>query len=135
VRFSWTSQKTVIPPMGLFGGKAGTPNRWVLKQNNVEEQILDKAIGTAELKHSDSVTCEMAGGGGYGNPLERDPKAVQEDVRMGFVSLSSARDDYGVSIHAETFAIQMDETMALRDQLNKNLTTQAPVIPIVHQER
>ena len=38
---------------------------------------------------------ESPGGGGYGDPAERDPAQVQEDIEQGFVSLRQARDEYG----------------------------------------
>ena len=40
-----------------------------------------------------------AGGGGWGNPLERDPKKVYADVLEGFVSVEAAENEYGVIIH------------------------------------
>jgi N-methylhydantoinase B len=43
------------------------------------------------------------GGGGYGDPLARDPSAVASDVRNGFVSVAAALRDYGVVVDPETF--------------------------------
>jgi N-methylhydantoinase B len=57
-----------------------------------------------------------AGGGGFGNPHERDPERVKRDVREGFVSLESAREDYGVSIDPVTLEIEEDETARLRSR-------------------
>ena len=42
-----------------------------------------------------------AGGGGFGSPLERPPQKVAHDVRQGYVSRQSAREDYGVVLDAE----------------------------------
>jgi N-methylhydantoinase B len=97
VHFGWTSQKTKIPPQGLFGGRPGLAGRWIVKSGN-EERELENSIGTSELNHGDVVVCLMAGGGGYGDPLKRDPELVRQDVAAGLVSLQSARDDYGVVI-------------------------------------
>jgi N-methylhydantoinase B len=44
----------------------------------------------------DRVTLLTAGGGGHGEPGERDPAAVREDVAEGFVSPEAARDVYGI---------------------------------------
>jgi N-methylhydantoinase B len=98
VRFSWTSQKTKISPQGLFGGKPGQPGSWIVRRANGEEFVLEHAIGTIELGYGDTVTCFMAGGGGYGAPSLRDQEAVRRDVTDGLVSIQSARDDYGVAI-------------------------------------
>ncbi len=98
VRFSWTSQKTEIPPQGLFGGKPGKRGRWIVRRASGEEYTLDEAIGSIELEYGDTVICLMAGGGGYGDPLLRERELVREDVANGLVSVESARDDYGVGI-------------------------------------
>jgi len=57
----------------------------------------------------------MAGGGGYGDPLKREPESVRQDVASGLVSLQSARDDYGVVITAsKEHEIDIAATEALR---------------------
>jgi N-methylhydantoinase B len=96
VFFSWTSQKTRIPPQGLFGGKPGKSGRWFVRRNGQEEIELKESIGNLQLGYGDTVTCFMAGGGGYGNPLLRDPEAVRQDVVRGLVSIKNAKDEYGV---------------------------------------
>ena len=48
------------------------------------------------------VELRTGGGGGFGNPLERDPGRVQNDVRDGYVSLEAAERDYGVVLDPET---------------------------------
>ena len=114
VRFSWTSQKTRIPPQGLFGGRPGRSGRWIV-QSGDKERVLEISIGTGELEYGDTVICYMAGGGGYGDPLERDPELVQQDIIAGLVSLESARDDYGVVLKPDQgYAIDLVATHALR---------------------
>ena len=54
------------------------------------------------------------GGGGWGDPRQRDPQRVLDDVINDFVSLESARRDYGVAIDAETMTVDGDATAALR---------------------
>ena len=53
----------------------------------------------------DRLIVEMPGGGGYGDPLSRDPDAVARDVRLGFVSIDAAQQEYGVVLDA---AAQVD---------------------------
>ena len=60
---------------------------------------------------------DAAGGGGYGDPLERDPELVENDVADGYVSLESARADYGVVIHPETLKVDEEATQTLRAAL------------------
>ena len=117
VRFSWTSQKTKIPPQGLLKGKPGQGSRWLTTLASGESCELERAIGVSELGYGDTVTCLMAGGGGYGDPFLRDPERVRQDVMDGLVTLESARDDYGVVIQdMETFSIDWAATRAVRNR-------------------
>jgi len=54
------------------------------------------------------------GGGGFGDPLERDPAQVREDVLDGYVSIDGAREDYGVAIDPQTLEIDREKTQSLR---------------------
>ena len=58
-----------------------------------------------------------AGGGGYGDPLERDPKRVLEDVLDDYVSIKGAREDYGVVINPETLEIDHEATKKLKGNI------------------
>ena len=60
-----------------------------------------------------------AGGGGWGDPLEREIHLVEKDVRGGFVSLASARSEYGVVIDPETLKTDNPGTAAFRDDLRR----------------
>ncbi len=117
VTFSWTSQKTVVPPQGLFGGQPGMPGQWLLRPADGEEMLLPNSIGTAGLGYGDVVSCLMAGGGGYGDPLKRDIVAVLEDVQTGLVSVESARTKYGVVINPTSKEIDLEATHNLRQQM------------------
>jgi len=93
-----TSQKSVSRPQGVFGGVAGDGGRWVINEGLAAQQVLPYAIGDIEsLAVGDVVTHYTPGGGGYGSPRERDPLAVQRDVRNGFVSADAAASAYGVT--------------------------------------
>ena len=100
-----------VPPWGVFGGRpARSGNLWV---NGVE--ISDRAREVA-LKPGDLVRVDMNAGGGYGNPLDRDPELVLGDVLDGYVTLEGAREDYGVVIDPRTLTIDPAATRALRDE-------------------
>jgi N-methylhydantoinase B len=64
---------------------------------------------------------DYGGGGGWGDPLDRDPQAVLDDVLDEYVSVEGARRDYGVvltgSLDDLTLAIDDDATAALRAEL------------------
>jgi N-methylhydantoinase B len=84
-------------PYGVAGGHPGRPARTVLNLGRDGERELGK-IDMLELKAGDVVTVMTPGGGGWGDPLARDPEAVLTDVRRGFVSAAAAERDYGVVI-------------------------------------
>jgi N-methylhydantoinase B len=73
-------------------------------------------FGLTQLKPGDVVVIDAAGGGGYGNPLERDPEMVVSDVIEGYVSLEKAREEYGVVIDSKTLKIDTEATKRLREQ-------------------
>jgi N-methylhydantoinase B len=66
------------------------------------------------------VIVTAGGGGGYGNPLERDIEEVGRDVINGYISVEQARQDYGVVIAPDTFEIDAEATQKLRDALRSN---------------
>jgi len=68
------------------------------------------------LETGDGFLVEVGGGGGFWDPLERDPERVLADVRSGYVSLESARRDYGVVINQEgrRFVLDVKATNELR---------------------
>jgi N-methylhydantoinase B len=70
--------------------------------------------GLTFLDPGDSISFVSAGGGGYGDPLERDPEAVLRDVRFGYVSPAGARREYGVVVDPETLTLDLEATRALR---------------------
>ena len=62
---------------------------------------------------------DAAGGGGYGDSLDRDPELIESDVADGYVSLKSAEEDYGVVINPDTIKVDRDATEKLRNSLKK----------------
>ena len=83
-------------PEGLFGGGEGAKAAFLVngKPGN--------PYGLSQLKPGDVVTMDAAGGGGYGDPLEREVDRVEEDVRDGYVSVDAAVNSYSVIIDPET---------------------------------
>jgi N-methylhydantoinase B len=60
-----------------------------------------------------------AGGGGWGDPLERDPEKVRWDVIEGYISMRAAHEAYGVVLDPDTLKIDWERTTHLRDDLRK----------------
>jgi N-methylhydantoinase B len=101
------------PPEGLFDGKVGAKAQFLINEKP------GNPYGLTHLKPGDVVIMDAAGGGGYGNPLERDPELIENDVVDGYISLESARNDYGVVINPDTMNIDVDATEKLRASLKK----------------
>jgi len=108
------SGRFIYPPEGLFGGKPGAKARFLV---NGEP---GNPYGLTQLKPGDIVVMDTAGGGGYGDPLERDPELVLEDVLEGYVSVEGSKRDYGVVIDIEKEQIDWEGTKTLREKLKTN---------------
>ena len=112
---SHVSQKSKIPPQGVFGGKPGGCSKWIVNEGRPDEYTFEYAMGDPiPFHYGDTLTCITASGGGYGDPFERDPEMVCSDVTMGLVSIDRAREVYGVCIDPDTLRVDAAATEALR---------------------
>jgi len=116
----------IHPPEGLFGGKPGAKAQFLVNG------ISGNPFGLTQLKPGDVVTIDAAGGGGCGNPLDREPERVERDVVEGYVSLEKAGEDYGVIIDPKTLTFDEEGTRKLRQSLRKAVTP--PNLPLPQGE-
>lgn len=110
---------------GIMGGLPSIAQGAILNPNQEGEQFLGTIFSNIEVKKGDSFIRPSAGGGGLGDPLERDINAVLEDVIDEYVSLERAKLDYGVVIHEidrdiDAFTIDVAATVRERDYIRKN---------------
>ena len=105
-------------PWGIAGGGAGAGTRYVLNPETDQEQVFDRKIDALPVEPGTRLLAITPGGGGWGDPLERNPQAVAEDVGLGLVSSRAAETDYGV-ILAEDGQPDAKATEALRQKLRK----------------
>ena len=96
------------PSEGLFGGKHGAKAQFLVSGQP------GNPFGLTRMKPGDVIIMDAAGGGGFRDPLDRDPEMVQEDVIQGYVSLEKAREDYGVVIDPVTMKADLAATDDLR---------------------
>jgi N-methylhydantoinase B len=82
-------------PWGLEGGKSGAPTRFELRRGG-ESTALPSKVNTT-LKRGDVLVVETAGGGGYGNPVDRPTQEVAGDLLAGRITPDAARESYGVA--------------------------------------
>lgn len=102
------------PPFALFGGKSGVCNRISLEHEDGKEVVpLSKDI-VRDIKGGTIYHQVAGGGGGFGNPKERDINKVVEDVRNEVCSLQKAKDDYGVVFKPGSYEVDEEKTTQLR---------------------
>lgn len=108
------SDRNVVPPFGVRNGRAGAPNRFRVRRDGreIEPSNLPGKVTGFALKRGDVVIVESAGGGGYGNPLDRDPEAVAADVVQGYITSDRAQEAYGVVLRDG--AVDVDTTVVRR---------------------
>ncbi len=105
-------KKTKSAPWGMAGGHDADAGH-VIVWPGTEREERTAAIHY-QMNAEDILQNNSGGGGGWGNPLERDPQRVLDDVINEFVSLKSAREDYGVVIDTDNWAVDEAATAALR---------------------
>ena len=106
-------KRTKYPPWGLWEGKEGRVGDMRLRrpgENNFKSMDESRYL----IPPGSEVSSSTNGGGGWGNPLEREPERVQADVRDGYVSFEKAREDYGVVLDPLDLTIDPDATAKLR---------------------
>ncbi len=99
----------IYPPNGIFGGKDGSLAKFLKNGEDADPS------GLTFCEPNDRISFISAGGGGYGNPFERDPKAVEHDVKYGYVSIERAEKDYGVIIDPDSLKLNLKATQKLRE--------------------
>jgi N-methylhydantoinase B len=100
-----------FPAWGVQGGLPGGKLEVIHNRGHADERRLGK-IHELHVKRGDTITLGLPGGGGYGDPLQRDPPDVLADVQGGFITREAAMRDYGV-IFADG-AVDASATEALR---------------------
>jgi N-methylhydantoinase B len=113
--YSVLSDRAVIPPWGVCGASSGMPYHLSVRRDGrlIDFDTPGKVTGYP-LGTDDRIIMRSSGGGGYGDPLARDPDRVRVDVAFGYVSADRARAGYGVAIDDDG-TIDAASTTALRD--------------------
>jgi N-methylhydantoinase B len=118
ITVSHRGERFASSPWGLHGGHPAPRARaFVVRADGRREEVPSKKMLT--LHPGDQLWEYVAGGAGYGDPLERDPDLVLADVLDGKVSAQSARADYGVALLVGGAAVDHDATKACREALRR----------------
>jgi N-methylhydantoinase B len=116
------TRRALCPPWGLWGGTAGEPGGYLLRQLG-ETEFRPTAGARIPVSVGACAIVRTGGGGGWGNPWERDPAKVAEDVREDLISSDQAQELYGVVLN-EDFSIDHTATSAVRVKLQRSRTAE-----------
>jgi N-methylhydantoinase B len=119
------SDRMTFRPWGLAGGKPALPTRNVLNPAGAAARLMPSKF-TMTLRRGDTIRHEQPGGGGHGDPLDRDPERVAADTRDEKITLAFARREHGVVLDPATLAVDVPATAALRVELGARPAAAAP---------
>ena len=116
---SLLGERGKFPPFGVNGGKSAALNRFIYQTDGGERTPpLVSKVTDIRIVAGQHVRLETPGGGGFGDPMTRDPVRVGRDVNLGYVTKAAARNDYGVVI-GENGAVDTAATAALRNGVDR----------------
>ncbi|MCD9622781.1 hydantoinase B/oxoprolinase family protein [Rhabdothermincola salaria] len=118
-------------PPGVFGGHPGKLAHLILNRDSDQERMIGIFAVNEHAEKGDSMSFWSSGGGGYGDPLERDPAAVLEDVIDDYVSIEGAAEDFGVVVvpidrRRLIYEIDLEATESLRASLRERTNEEVP---------
>jgi N-methylhydantoinase B len=114
--FMSIADRSILACWGVAGGRAGRPFQVTIDPGGPDEREVDALADAAPVRAGELIRIRTTGGGGWGDPLERDPALVVRDVRWSKVSAGAAYDDYGVVLIGEgdDLAFDAEATAAAR---------------------
>jgi N-methylhydantoinase B len=116
---SWRDDRGTSQPWGCDGGRAGASSSKVILRADGARQAMPSKMDRLKVQPGDRLIFRTAGGGGWGNPLDRASEEVQKDASTGMVSATGARDQYGVII-TDTGEVDERGTRELRETLARS---------------
>ncbi len=115
--YTTVTERTAFACIGINGGRWGAPGGSVKNPGTTSEEHVFYSRDAVPVVADDLIRLVTPGGGGWGDPLERDIEAVRLDVLRRLVSHGSAERDYGVVMDADTLAVDTGATGRLRREL------------------
>ncbi len=107
-------KKTKTKPWGMAGGREGENGHVILRPGTGREEVTGMVYES--MAPGEVLVNNSGGGGGWGDPFKRDPEKVLEDVRNEYVSIKSARENYGVVIDPKTMTVDAAATASIRQK-------------------
>jgi N-methylhydantoinase B len=116
--FMSIADRSILACWGVKGGKAGKPFEVVIDPGGPAERVVEALADDEPVRAGEVIRIRTTGGGGWGEPLERDPELVVRDVVWRKVSAAAALSDYGVvltgSVDDDTLSFDAEATRAHR---------------------
>jgi len=109
-----TRQLEDDPPRGVLHGANGLVGSLTRNPSGPDEEAINAIVSGVPIRAGDLFRIVAPNGGGFGDPLERDPAQVREDVLDGFTTLEQAREAYGVVLDEATLEVDVEATATLR---------------------
>ena len=118
-KYSLLSDGAIVPAFGVIGGRSGKPLASWIEGPDGETVYFDTPgkVGGYLVHENECVVLRSAGGGGYGDPLDRPVEKVAEDYRLGYISGAAMSDLYGVVLVPGAAEVDVLATEALRRRL------------------
>ncbi|MEM3191437.1 MAG: hydantoinase B/oxoprolinase family protein [Candidatus Micrarchaeaceae archaeon] len=104
-------------PWGINGGHEGSGNRVIVKKGNESREI--RRISAEPFSNGDLISIRTSSGGGYGDPLDRDPEKVYIDFKNDIITDEIAKNVYGVVMKNDLSGVDLGETSKLREILRR----------------
>jgi len=119
------NQRHIHP--GIAGGRHGSPDACVLSPGTERSVVVSPSVTGHLLETGDQLVYDFGGGGGWGDPFERDPAKVLEDAWDEYVSIDGARNDYGVVITGSLEGMDLEVDQVATGLLRSELAAQRSV--------
>lgn len=114
--------RQVCPPQGVLGGHQAVANRVVIESVDGQQKTLPSKVTDYPVQRGEIISLQTAGGGGYGDPLDRPLDQIEEDLRQGYeASISQLADEYGVVVQQERNTGRWFVNRAASDQRRNQL--------------
>jgi N-methylhydantoinase B len=111
------------PMPGIAGGRSGEPNQLTIRYGSDDPYVVAHTADWVPIAAGQRVCYDYGGGGGWGDPLERDLQAVLDDVLDEYVSIAGARRDYGVVLTGslEDLTLAIDDTATIEERARRRI--------------
>lgn len=104
--FTASFGRNKFPAWGAAGGKDGSYNYFEFHKADGSTEGPMGIVARKVMNRDDTVRMVTCTGGGYGDPMERDPESVAWDVKNEYISVRQAEEDYGVVVDPETYEVK-----------------------------